>query len=339
MVPSARPEQDPGRATVRTFLIADIRGYTAFTREHGDEAAGRLAGRFAEVAREAAAARGGEVLELRGDEALAVFASPAQAVRAGAELLQACAEETAEDQSLPLTVGIGIDLGDAVPVEGGFRGKALNTAARLCSSATAGEMLLTTAVAEAVGRIDGLRLDERGALELKGFDRPVEVVRVVPGARRAPRGLAPGEAVPSLAVELDTFTPLVDRLDEMRWLRGTWRQARRGRGCLLFVSGPPGIGKTRLVAEIAAEIHGRTGLATYSGAGGAGTALTLQAIREAREAMHPSIVVVDDVETLGEEVAVSLGESVVAIADAPSSSLRRSVRQRGFPPSPRSSSE
>ena len=34
-------------AVVRTFLIADVRGYTSFTQAHGDEEAGRLAARFA----------------------------------------------------------------------------------------------------------------------------------------------------------------------------------------------------------------------------------------------------------------------------------------------------
>ena len=38
-------------AVVRTFLIADVRGYTRFTQAHGDEEAGKLAARFAELAR------------------------------------------------------------------------------------------------------------------------------------------------------------------------------------------------------------------------------------------------------------------------------------------------
>ena len=37
-------------AQIRTFLIADVRGYTVFTQERGDEAAAELAGRFAIVA-------------------------------------------------------------------------------------------------------------------------------------------------------------------------------------------------------------------------------------------------------------------------------------------------
>jgi class 3 adenylate cyclase len=45
-------------AHIRTFLIADVRGYTVFTQEHGDEAAARLAGTFAALAREGVKGRG-----------------------------------------------------------------------------------------------------------------------------------------------------------------------------------------------------------------------------------------------------------------------------------------
>jgi class 3 adenylate cyclase len=51
---SARPG-----AGILTFLIADVRGYTSFTQFHGDEAAARLAAKFAEIAREGVEARGG----------------------------------------------------------------------------------------------------------------------------------------------------------------------------------------------------------------------------------------------------------------------------------------
>jgi class 3 adenylate cyclase len=75
--------RDSGQASsVRTFLIADVLGYTRFTRERGEAEAARLAKKFADVARDSVEARGGRVIELRGDEALAVFASTTQAVRA-----------------------------------------------------------------------------------------------------------------------------------------------------------------------------------------------------------------------------------------------------------------
>ena len=54
-----------GEATeIRTFLIADVRGYTLFTQERGDEAAAKLAMKFAELAREGVEGRGGSVIEL-----------------------------------------------------------------------------------------------------------------------------------------------------------------------------------------------------------------------------------------------------------------------------------
>jgi hypothetical protein len=83
-----------GAARIQTFLIADIRGYTLFTQERGDEAAGKLAARFARIAREVVQHRGGSVIELRGDEAVAVFASARQAVAAAVDLQERLADET-----------------------------------------------------------------------------------------------------------------------------------------------------------------------------------------------------------------------------------------------------
>src|SRR5712691_802673 len=135
----------PG-AGIRTFLIADVRGYTAFTQQKGDEAAGRLAASFAEIAQEGVEAWGGILVELRGDEALAMFTSARSALRAANELADAFAEATEDDPTLPLRVGFGLDAGEAVPVAGGFRGAALNLAARLCSKAGPGEVLASEGV-------------------------------------------------------------------------------------------------------------------------------------------------------------------------------------------------
>ncbi len=85
-----------GDTEIRTFLIADIRGYTRFTEEHGDEAAAKLARRFAAVARESVGTRGGAIVELRGDEALAVFGSARQALRTAVELQVRFEEEPAK---------------------------------------------------------------------------------------------------------------------------------------------------------------------------------------------------------------------------------------------------
>ena len=95
----------------------------------------KLAAKFADIAREVIEGRGGTLLELRGDEALCVFSSTREAIRAAVDLQQRFVEETLEQPELPLTVGIGLDAGEAVAVQGGYRGGALNLAARLCGQA------------------------------------------------------------------------------------------------------------------------------------------------------------------------------------------------------------
>jgi class 3 adenylate cyclase len=170
--------QLPEPTDVRSFLIADIRGYTTFTQVHGDEAGARLAGRFAQVVREEVEGRGGAVVELRGDEALCAFGSPRGALRVAVALQRRCADEIRADPSLPLRVGIGMDAGEAVAVEGGYRGGALNLAARLCSLAKAGEVLVSEGIVHLARRVDDLTYVDRGRMTLKGIAEPVRVMQV-----------------------------------------------------------------------------------------------------------------------------------------------------------------
>ena len=160
---------------VRAFLIADVRGYTSFTQERGDVDAARLATRFAELVRECIEPAGGRLVELRGDEALCVFDSPRQALRTSIELQRRFADATREDPSLPMRVGIGLDAGEAVPVDGGYRGAALNLAARLCSLAGPGEVLAGEGIVLMAGRVERLTYADRGRIRVKGVRDPVRV--------------------------------------------------------------------------------------------------------------------------------------------------------------------
>ena len=184
--PTAGEDPAAGTTQLRTFLIADVRGWTAYTREHGDEAAAELAAAFAANVREVAEAHGGFLLELRGDEALVVFVSARQALKAAVEVQARFA-----DSGLARPVGIGLDAGEAVPVEGGYRGGALNLAARLCSRAGPGEILASEAVIHLAAHVEGLAYVEPRSLRLKGYEEPVRAVEVVP-SDRAPRARLAG---------------------------------------------------------------------------------------------------------------------------------------------------
>lgn len=166
------------RTSVRTFLIADIRGYSRYTEECGDEAAAALSKKFARVVHEEIETYDGALVDIRGDEALVAFHSARGAIRAAVDL-QARFRETAEELEIPLRVGIGIDSGEAVQLEdGSFRGAALNVASRLCGRASGGEVIISEATSRLAGRLNGLHYSDGGRVRLKNIPDPIHVYKV-----------------------------------------------------------------------------------------------------------------------------------------------------------------
>lgn len=251
----------PASAELRTFLFADIRGYTRFTQERGDEAAVRLLGKFESITLECVQRRGGEIIETRGDEILVVFASTRQALRAAAELQTLLQRETAQDPSLPLHVGIGIEAGEAIRVEGGYRGEALNLAARLCNLAGPGEILTTEGVVYLGRQVRGVSYADRGEVPIKGFRDRIKVIRVLPDPDKqltAPTssdgGTSSEDSEPSMPIGgfLGALPSraLVGRQPEWNRIMALMQDVMQGRGRFVLLSGEPGVGKTRLAQEV-----------------------------------------------------------------------------------------
>ncbi len=173
----AHREAPAAQVVPRTFLIADIRGYTAFTSEHGDEAAGRLTAGFEQVMREVAAEHEGRVLEIRGDEALAVFASARSALRA------AVAAQARFAQEPPARgVGIGIDTGEAAPT-GRATAAARSTPRRGCARLPVQETLASDTTTRVAGAADGIAYGKAREERVKGIPEPVRFSPIaLPGA-------------------------------------------------------------------------------------------------------------------------------------------------------------
>jgi DNA-binding NarL/FixJ family response regulator/class 3 adenylate cyclase len=165
---------------VKLFLIADVRGYTSFTERKGDEAAGRLVSTFASIVRDIGSQHEGALVEMRGDEALMVFESVREGIRAAVEMQARFAGDQTFEGNGPLPVGIGMDAGEAVPAEDNFRGNAVNVAARLCGLAGPGEVLASQEICHLAGRMEGLDYRDRGSIRLKNLSIPVRVIRIVP---------------------------------------------------------------------------------------------------------------------------------------------------------------
>jgi WD40 repeat protein/class 3 adenylate cyclase len=302
------------RPAVRTFLIADIRGYTRFTSERGDEAASRLAAEFATIAHEGVEAWAGTLLELRGDEALAVFDSPRLALRCAVELQAAFASETQADPSLPLRVGIGLDAGEAVALSDGYRGAALNLAARLCAAAGPGEVIASEGLIHLAGTVPGLAVNPLPVAELKGFDGSVTALQVCSEEITPPTPAAGTERPPRpLPAQLDPIVPLVGRAAELRWLSWHWRRARQGDGRAVVISGLPGIGKTRMSAELATAVHAAGAAISYLPAGRGLNEVYVEQLA----ATGAALVVLDDLEAAPEATARSVAPLAARLAGKP----------------------
>ena len=126
----------------------------------------------------------------------------------------------------------------------------------------------------------------------------------------------PPEPAGDVAEAIGEREALPGREAELAWLRGTWRQARRGRGRLVFVEGPAGIGKTRLALELRDLVAGEA-RCIATGAGGTAAAQARSALREAVAATEPTLVVLDDLDAIAADVADDLDAALAAIGRRP----------------------
>ncbi len=158
-----------------TFLLTDIEGSTGLLQRLGDRYAALLADVRA-VIRSCMHRAGGREVDARADEFFAVF------VRASAALEAAVAiERGLRSRAWPDGVGVrvrvGIHSGRPTLTDSGYVGLAVHTVARICSAAHGGQILLSGAARDAVGRARpaGLRLRSLGSHRLRGL-RETQVI-------------------------------------------------------------------------------------------------------------------------------------------------------------------
>jgi adenylate cyclase len=180
-------EKHPGGAEVElSLLFADVRGSTGLAERMQAQEFSRLISRFYGAAAGAVDAWNGLVDKFVGDEVVAMFIPgfagedhASRAIEAGRRLLR----DTGNDGQEPwVPIGVGVHTGVAFVGRVGEGdacdftavGDAVNTAARLASTAGAGELLVSRAAAAAAGLdADGL---EARTLELRGRDETVDAV-------------------------------------------------------------------------------------------------------------------------------------------------------------------
>ena len=239
---------------VITVLVADLVGSTAIAERLGAEEARLVVGEAVARVVRIVERYGGTVKDLAGDGVLALFGAPVaheddaeRALRAAVEVIGEIgrhAVEVAAGWGIEgFGVRVGVNTGEAVlgqlgagdRVEYAAFGDTVNTCARLQSLAQPGTVLASVATRRAAETL--FAWGEPQLLDVRGRSEPVEAVEVLDV-------LASGIRHPVAS------TPLVGREDELAQGRAAVGAVIAGSGGVLIVIGEPGVGKSRITAEL-----------------------------------------------------------------------------------------
>lgn len=238
------------QAALRGVLFTDMVGSTQLRTRIGDDRADALRRDHNALLGSAVTGHGGRVLRWTGDGMKADFATASAALGAAMDMQRAVAAYGHRDDAVsPFQIRIGVSAGEVVMEGNEAHGIAVIEAARLEPLAAPGEILTTDLARRLAQRRVAATFEEVGAFELKGLDEPVPIVRVIDAAGD------PSSRLFSRTVAVDHRFPLVGRADEVARALERWSDARSGTLSTLFVAGPSGIGKSRLVAQVADRAH------------------------------------------------------------------------------------
>jgi len=213
-----------------TFLFTDIEGSTTLLQELGDAYANVLA-EHRRVLEDAIAGHGGAVVDTQGDAFFAAFERASDALAAAAEA----------QRTLAVPVRMGIHTGEPSETGRGYVGLDVHRAARICSAAHGGQVVISEATQRLV---DGMSLLDLGEHRLKDLGEPVRLYQL--GEREFP----PLRTLNQTNLPVQP-TPLVGRERELDDVIGL---VRRTDIRIVTLTGPGGAGKTRLALQAGAEL-------------------------------------------------------------------------------------
>jgi adenylate cyclase len=171
------------------ILVADVIGYSKLV---GSDEAGTLAKLQklrTDIIGPEIAKHAGRLFKAVGDGFLVEFASAVEAVSCARAIQEA-------NSSGPLSLRIGIHVGDVVVQGDDLMGDGVNVAARIESVADAGSIAISRQVRDQVRDKLNVELIDKGEVELKNIARPVRIFMVAGGTLRQASGAAPILALP-----------------------------------------------------------------------------------------------------------------------------------------------
>ncbi|MGH3205654.1 MAG: adenylate/guanylate cyclase domain-containing protein [Streptosporangiaceae bacterium] len=244
---SAPVRESAAERRMCSVLFCDIVGFTPLSEARDPEAVRELLSEYFEVARTVIGRYGGVVEKFIGDAVMAVWGTPVategdaeRAVRAALDLVAAVAELGAESGLPGLAARAGVVTGEvAVNLravgEGMVAGDAVNTASRVQAAAEPGSVLVDVPTQRLTG--SAIAFADAGEHTLKGKAEPQRLWR----ALRVLSAVGGSQRVDGLEA------PLTGRDAELRTIKDLFHAtAERRVPRLVLVSGPAGVGKSRL---------------------------------------------------------------------------------------------
>ncbi|MEY2451446.1 MAG: hypothetical protein QOD92_1020 [Acidimicrobiaceae bacterium] len=229
-----------------TILFTDLVDSTRLASELGPAAADELRRTHFQSLREVIAAHEGREVKNTGDGLMVAFDRPSDGAVCAVGLQRRTERFARHHPSGHVAIRIGLAIGEATSEDGDWFGPPVVEAARLCAVAAAGQILATEVVRALGGGRSRLEYTSRGSMTLKGLPDPVAVVEI---------GWEPEQADAQLPPLLASMGGpfFVGRDFEGETLLTAWKQSLEGKRRAVLVAGEPGIGKTRLVRELAAR--------------------------------------------------------------------------------------
>jgi len=233
-----------------TMLFSDIEGSTALLHRLGGERYGQALSAQRALIRAAIGACNGREMGTEGDSFYVVFESASDAVRCCLAAQQALAGHDWPDGAA-VRVRMGLHSGEPARHEDGYIGMDVHRAARIAATAHGGQVVLSEPTwLLAAGQMPaGVSVRDLGFHRLKDIGEPEHIYQLAGSGRREDfPSLKSLGAQTSLPVPV---TPLIGRDDDLERLRVT---LTRPGVRLVTLTGPGGIGKTRLALAAAASL-------------------------------------------------------------------------------------